>query len=236
MDGTAIILQARMGSRRLPGKSLMLLAGRSILEHCLTRLRPAGLPLVVATTDRPEDDAIACEAGRLGALVFRGSTDDVLRRYIEAARTFDIRTVVRATGDNPLVDTDGPRRVLELVRNVRADHVVECGLPVGTAVEAVTLAALERAEALVTDPYDREHVTSLVRRDVRFQSLRAMAPRDLRRPGLRLTVDTQEDFDFVARTLEGFASTEMPALAAVIQAADALLVRTVVRQRLQRGA
>jgi spore coat polysaccharide biosynthesis protein SpsF (cytidylyltransferase family) len=63
-----------------------------------------------------------------------------------------------------------------------------------------------------------------------------MAPRALRRPGLRLTVDTQEDFDFVARVLAGFASTELPPLGAVIQAADQLLVQNVVRQRLQRGA
>jgi len=236
MDRTAIILQARMGSRRLPGKSLMTLAGRTLLEHCIARLEAADLPIVVATTDRPEDDVIDAAARRNGALVFRGSSDDVLRRYIDAARTFEIGTVIRATADNPLVDPDGPRRVLELAENVRADHVVECGLPVGAAVEAVTLSALERAQALATDPYDREHVTSLVRRDVRFQSLRAMAPRTLRRPGLRLTVDTQDDFDFVARLLEGFASTELPPLGAVIQAADQLLVQNVVRQRLQRGA
>ena len=236
MERTAIILQARMGSRRLPGKALMALGGRSLLEHCLVRLATADLPVIVATTAQPEDDAIEAEARRAGALVFRGESDNVLGRYIAAARTFEIQTIVRATGDNPLVDSEGPRRVMELARNVRADHVVECGLPVGAAVEAVTRTALERADALITDPYDREHVTSLIRRDVRFQSLRAMAPRHLRRPGLRLTVDTQEDFDFVARVLEGFPGNTLPPLASVIQAADALLVKNVVRQRLQRGA
>ena len=236
MDRTAIILQARFGSRRLPGKALMALAGRTLLEQCLLRLETADLPLIVATTDRPEDDAIEQDARRCGALVFRGDSDDVLGRYIAAARTFEIDTIIRATGDNPLVDEHGPRRVLELARNIRADHVVECGLPVGAAVEAVSRAALERAHALITDPYDREHVTSLIRRDVRFQSLRAMAPRDLRRPGLRLTVDTQEDLDFVARVLGAFDSTDRPPLSAIIQAADAVLLRTVVRQRIQRGA
>jgi len=236
MERTAIILQARMGSRRLPGKALMALGGRSILEHCLVRLATSELPVIVATTALPEDDVIEAETRRAGALVFRGDSDNVLGRYIAAARAFEVETIIRATGDNPLVDSDGPRRVLELARNVRADHVVECGLPVGAAVEAVALTALERADALITDPYDREHVTSLLRRDVRFQSLRAMAPRHLRRPGLRLTVDTQEDFDFVARVLEGFPADSMPALASIIQAADAVLVRTVVSQRLQRGA
>ena len=236
MERTAIILQARMGSRRLPGKALMALGGRSLLEQCLVRLATSDLPVVVATTTEPEDDAIEAEARCAGALVFRGEGDNVIGRYIAAARTFEVQTIVRATGDNPLVDSEGPRRVLELARNVRADHVVECSLPVGAAVEAVTLTALERADALITDPYDREHVTSLIRRDVRFQSLRAMAPRHLRRPGLRLTVDTQEDFEFVARVFEGFPAGTMPPLASIIQAADALLVRNVVRQRLQRGA
>lgn len=236
MDRTAIILQARMGSRRLPGKTLMTIGAQTVLEHCLTRLDASGLPLIVATTDRAEDDAVEAEARRVGAQVFRGDADDVLSRYIAAARTFEVTTVIRATGDNPLVDADGPSRVLELARNVRADHVVECGLPVGAAVEVVTLGALERAAALISDPYDREHVTSFIRRDPRFQSLRAMAPRHLRRPGLRLTVDTAEDLEFVRSVLESMGDEHLPALASVIKAADAHLVRTIVRQRVQRGA
>lgn len=236
MKRTAIILQARMGSRRLPGKALASLGGRTVLAHAVIRLQASDLPVIVATTTGTEDDAIDAEARRLGTLVYRGDRDDVLGRYMAAAKTFEIDTIVRATGDNPLVDGDGPRRVVELLRNVRADHVVECGLPVGTAVEAVSLGALERACALLSDPYDREHVTSFVRRDPRFQSLRAMAPRHLRRPGLRLTVDTADDLEFVTRVLETFTGTAVPPLPAVIQAADALLVRTAVRQRLQRGA
>lgn len=236
MERTAIILQAAMGSRRLPGKALMALGGRSLLEQCLVRLATADLPIIVATTGLAEDDGIEAEARRAGALVFRGDADDILGRYIAAARTFDIHTIIRATDDSPLVDGDGPRRALELAQNVRADHVVECGLPVGTAVEVVTRTTLERADALITDPYDREHVTSLIRRDARFRSLRAMAPRHLRRPGLRLAVETREDFDFVAHMFEGLPAGTMPPLASIIQAADVLLLRNVVRQRLQRGA
>ena len=237
MTRTAIVLQARMGSTRLPGKSLMRLGSRTVLEHCLTRLDTSGLPLIVATTTLAEDDAIEAEARRCGTQVFRGAATDVLGRYIEAARTFEIDTIVRATGDNPLVDADSPRRVLDLMQNLEADHVVEHGLPVGAAVEAVRLEALARAAGLITDPYDREHVTSFVRRDGRFQSLRAMAPRDVRRPGLRLTVDTQADFDFIASVLAAIEPAEsLPTLAAIIRVADAQLVRAVGRQVLQRGA
>ena len=235
--GTAIILQARLGSSRLPGKVLTRLAGRTLLEHCLTRLDRSGLPLIVATTDRAEDDAVEAQAERCGAIVFRGAAEDVLSRYIAAASKHGVASIIRATADNPLVDPDAPRRILEFAGNVRADHIVECGLPVGAAVEFVTRDALERAAVLITDPYDREHVTSFVRRDVRFQSLRALAPRHLRRPGLRLTVDTAEDLAFVTRVFESWqASAALPSLATVIQAADALLVRTIVRQRIQKGA
>jgi len=230
MDRIAVILQARMGSRRLPGKVLARIGTRTLIEHAVLRLAVSGLPVIVATTDRPEDDAVEREACRLGAQVFRGDADDVLGRFIEAARTFDLSAVVRATADNPCVDADGPARVLALARRIEADHIVECGLPVGAAVEVVTRDALERARALVADPYDREHVTSFLRRDPRFRALRVVAPGDVRRPGLRLTVDTQEDLDFMRAVLAATgAGTRLPRLAEVIRAAELLRVRAAAQ-------
>ena len=237
MDRTAVILQARLGSRRLPGKVLAQLGSRSLLEHCVIRLTRCGLPIIVATTDRAEDDAVEREARRLGAQVFRGDEQDVLGRFLAAAHAFDLTRIIRATADNPLVDPDGPQRVLELGRRVQADHVVECGLPVGTAVEAVSIDALHRARTLITDPYDREHVTSFVRRDSRFRALRAVAPGNVRRPGLRLTVDTQEDLDFLRSVFVIMGvRDQVPALPAIIRAAEGLLIRAVASARTQQGA
>ena len=237
MERAAIVLQARMSSRRLPGKVLAELGSRTLLEHCVYRLRGNRLPIIVATTELPEDDAIERAARRLNLEVFRGSEDDVLSRFLGAARAFDLTCIVRATADNPLVDCDGPRRVLELVRRVQADHAIECGMPVGTAVEAVTVEALKRAQDLIVDPYDREHVTSFVRRDGRFRSLRAVAPGDIRRPGLRLAVDTQEDLDFLRAVFVSLGVThEAPRLSAIIRAAEGLLVRAVAGHRTQQGA
>jgi spore coat polysaccharide biosynthesis protein SpsF len=237
MNRTGIILQARLGSTRLPGKVLAPIGSRSILDHCVARLSVSGMPIVVATTDRPEDDAVERAAGRLGVQVFRGSEEDVLSRYIGAARTHGFMEIVRATADNPVVDTGAPARTVAFRQRVGADHVVECGLPLGTAVEAVSLDALERAQALITDPYDREHVTSFLRRDTRFQALRAVAPGDLRRPGLRLTVDTPEDLEFLREVYSTFDTSQgLPPLAAVIKAADALLVKHVIQKRIRQGA
>jgi spore coat polysaccharide biosynthesis protein SpsF len=226
MEGIAVILQARMGSRRLPGKVLARIGTRTLLEHAVVRLRSSNLPIIIATTTRREDDTIDREARRLGADVVRGEEDDVLARFIRAARQHNLTSAIRATADNPFVDGDGVARVLELTRRVAADHVIECGLPIGTAVEFVTLEALERARTLITDPYDREHVTSFIKRDARFRALRVVAPGEVRRPGLRLTVDTQEDLDFVRAVLaQTAAGTRVPRLAEVIRAAEVLRVR-----------
>jgi spore coat polysaccharide biosynthesis protein SpsF (cytidylyltransferase family) len=237
MGRTGIILQARLGSTRLPGKVLAPIGNRTILDHCIARLSISGLPIVVATTDQPEDDAVERAASRLGVQVFRGAEFDVLSRFIEAARAFTFTEIVRATADNPFVDAGAPGRTVAFRQRVGADHVLECGLPVGTAVEAVSLEALERADTLICDPYDREHVTSFLRRDSRFRALRAVAPGDLRRPGLRLTVDTPEDLEFIREvyaTLD--VGQNVPPLTAVIKAADALLVKQVIQKRIRQGA
>jgi spore coat polysaccharide biosynthesis protein SpsF (cytidylyltransferase family) len=233
---TAIVLQARMGSARLPGKVLAPLGDRTVLAHCLLRLDMSGLPIIVATTERPEDDAVEAAARDAGVEVFRGQTNDVLGRYIGAARAFGLEEIVRATADNPLVDPDAAPRVLELRRRVNADHTVESGLPVGCAVEAVTTRALIESERLIADPYDREHVTSFVRRTVRFRALRAVAPGHLRRPGLRLTVDTPEDLSFVRAVLAAAGSSPMPSLAEVIRVADELLVKSATPTQSRQGA
>jgi spore coat polysaccharide biosynthesis protein SpsF (cytidylyltransferase family) len=193
----AILLQARMASRRLPGKALATIEGISILEHSVRRLRQSGLPIVLATTHRPDDDVLETEAARLSIDVFRGADEHVLGRIVGAAHAFGVEEIVRATADNPCVDGAGVWRVLDQRRRTGADHVIERGLPVGAAVETVTRLALERAAEWATEPYDREHVTTIVRRDARFCAIEVVAPGDLRCPDLRLTIDTPADLAFV---------------------------------------
>lgn len=232
-----VVLQARMGSTRLPGKVLERVGAWTILEHCVRRLLPTGYPVIVATTTAHEDEAIEVAARAIGAHVFRGDQTDVLSRYRGAAGAFALTHVVRATSDNPFVDGEGVHRTLRFLERVGADHVVECGLPVGAAVEAVTVDALDRAAALVSDPYDREHVTSFIRRDGRFRALRAVAPGSIRRPGLRLTVDTPDDLEFVRQVHGDIGAPDSIApLTAVIAAADARIVRGMAQKRIRQGA
>ena len=215
-----IILQARLGSSRLSRKALASIAGQTILEHCLRRLMFAGVaPVVLATTDRPEDQALATVAQHLGASVFRGDADDVLGRFVSAAEAFDFDHVVRATGDNPGVDIQAPGRLLAALRLGEADYVYEQGLPYGGAVEAVTRAALVRAAKEARRPDDREHVTTYVRRNSHlFYVIQLAAPAPLRRPDVRVTVDTAEDLAHVRMLFER-TGHDLPSLRQLIEAA-----------------
>ena len=212
-----IILQARYASTRLRGKALEAVGGRTILEQCLRRMIQAGVARVVlATTDRPEDDVLEALACRMGVPVYRGDAGDVLGRYSEAARLFDLDPVLRATGDNPAVDVQSPGRVLAALRATQADYTREEGLPVGASVEGMTADALHRAARLATDPYDREHVTTFIRkrRDL-FRVSEVNGPAPLVRPSLRLTVDTADDLAWV-RELFFRAGSDDPSLASLI--------------------
>lgn len=223
----AIVVQARMGSERLPGKSLAPIAGRSMLARVIERLQvQAELPVVLATTTLLEDDLLCEEADRLGIAVVRGSADDVLGRYAFAASLVGTPAIVRATADNPAVDLDAPLRTLEILLRSGADYVVDYGLPVGATVEAMTVSALVRAAALATDAYDREHVTPFIKRDGRSRAIDALAPTALRRPDLRFTVDTAEDLDYLRRIYHEAGPAESPwPLDAFIAAADRLRAR-----------
>jgi spore coat polysaccharide biosynthesis protein SpsF len=214
-----IILQARYASARLRGKALEPLGERTILEQCLRRLVRAGVARVVlATTVQPEDDALEAVATRLGVAVYRGDRDDVLGRFSKAAHRFGLDPVLRATADNPAVDVQCPGRVIAALRATGADYIREQGLPIGGAVEGMTAEALHRAASLATDPYDREHVTPFIlkRRDL-FRVTEVEAPAPLRRPSLRLTVDTRADLAWV-RELFARAGCDDPSLARLIAA------------------
>jgi spore coat polysaccharide biosynthesis protein SpsF len=138
--------------------------------------------------------------------------------------------VVRATGDNPAVDPGSLVRLLGIVHATGADHAVEHGLPYGSTVEIVSAAALRRASEMATDPADREHVTTFVRRQGSgFHCAIAEAPESLRRPDLRFTVDTAADLAYMRQVIGLAERRAGPARAAtladMIAAADFLADR-----------
>ena len=194
---TLAFLQARMGSTRLPGKVLMQIHGKSILERAVERLRAADTldGTVVLTTLRDEDERVAEEARRLGVECFRGPDRDVLARFCQAADRFRPDVIVRATADNPLIDIGSANRIVAKLRTENLDYCMERQLPVGAATEAVTRAALARVDHLGLLPHHREHVTIYIKEHRgEFRAAFPDPPPSLQLPDVRITVDTPEDF------------------------------------------
>jgi len=205
-----IIVQARLGSTRLPGKVLMDLAGRPMLAQQIVRLRRCrqAEAIVIATTTNPLDDPIVALAEAEGLACYRGSEQDVLSRYVEAARMVRAEIVVRVTADCPLIDAAVTDHVVEILTAGPescdyATNTLERTYPRGLDVEALTMEALERCHRLATTEQDREHVTSLIRRSAGDQ-FRVVSVKDAHdNSDLRWTVDTQADMDLMRRIYAG---------------------------------
>ncbi len=228
---TVVVLQARMGSRRLPGKVMRRLAGRPLVEHCLDRLIASDVgPVVLATTTTSADDVLVEMGAAAGVEVVRGPEHDVLGRFDRVLDRYPVRVVIRATADNPAVDLESPRRIMAIIDRQSADYVVEDDLPFGAAVEAVRVDALRDACGSTQGLDDREHVTTYVKRMTdRFRVIRASAPEDVRRPDLRLTVDTEGDLAFMRHVLDTAGAREgVVPLPVIIEAADQVLARAGV--------
>lgn len=207
-----IVLQARLGSTRLPGKMLMEMAGRSMLWHNVERLlrvRNAGT-LVVAVPEGEADEPLGVYCLQQGWQVFRGSEEDVLARYYYCAQAYGLTHVVRATGDCPLVDPEVVDAMIELHLREGADYTsskdeVGCQVPNGTGLEMFSFAALERSHQEGRAVNHREHINEyVIENGDAFGIARYREPIEKRCPELDLTVDTMEDYCFVKSIIEHF--------------------------------
>jgi spore coat polysaccharide biosynthesis protein SpsF len=208
------VVAGRMGSSRHRGKTMADLAGRPVLAHVVERLRATtGLDGVcVATTTAAEDDPIRSWAREAEVPCHAGSVDDVLARVLEAARQMGARTVVRVTGDCPLIDPRVVAEALEAFRRERPDYVSNrlhgYTYPDGYDVEVVATAALGEVQRSTSEPFDREHVTPFIyRHPERFRLLGVEAQGRLRRPDLHLSVDHEEDLTLVRAVVEALEPT-----------------------------
>jgi len=204
----ACIVQARMASTRLPGKVLKKVLGRPLLEYLLERLqRCANLDqVIVATTTNPSDDAIVRCAEDLHTSVFRGPEDDVLARYHGAAKAFGVTTIARVSADSPIIDPSIIDATVAFYTHnqERVDYVsngVIPTFPLGMGCEVFSFRVLQTAHDMATDPWDREHVTTYIKCKSSQLRLGNVAYRDDVSQH-RWTVDTQADFELVAKLLQ----------------------------------
>lgn len=203
-----IIVQARIGSSRLPGKVVKTVLGRPLLEYQLKRLKRTVLAeqVIVATTVEERDDPIIDVCSQTNTAVFRGSEDDVLRRYLEAAKEYHLDIIVRITADCPLIDPEvvdqGVAKFLQLWPEI--DYVSNCHprtFPRGMDTEIFSFAALEKTDQLAKKSAEREHVTLYMYDEPgRFRIENFSYSQDY--SSIRLTVDTEEDFVLIKKIIE----------------------------------
>jgi spore coat polysaccharide biosynthesis protein SpsF len=212
LHSALVIVQARMGSSRLPGKVLLDIAGQPMLARVTLRARRARSvsQVVIATTIDPEDDAIFDYCRTHGFLVFRGNQFDVLDRYYQAARLYQAEVVVRITADCPLMDPAEIDHVVSEFERSGVDFAAnrlpppwKRTYPIGLDIEVCTFAALERAWHEAKQPFEREHVMPyLYDQAGRFKIL--VVDHDPDYGNFRWTVDTPEDLEAVRSIYAAF--------------------------------
>lgn len=210
------IVQARMGSSRLPGKVLMDIGGVPMLTRVIVRARRAQTlgRVILATTQDKSDDPVAAYCRKHGFPVYRGDPLDVLDRYYQAACLFGARIVVRLTGDCPLIDPGEIDRTVRAFQDQKVDFAAnrlpppwQRTTPIGMDTEVVAFEALERAWHEARQKHHREHVMPYFYEEPgRFKMLLVDHDPDLGR--LRLTVDTPEDLTLVRKIYDAFGNSD----------------------------
>ena len=200
---TIAIIQARMGSTRLPGKVLKEINDKPMLSYLIDRVSKAKKldKVIIATSTLDKDDEIADYCKENNIECFRGSEDDVLSRYYECAKLYNPDTVVRLTADCPLADPDIIDNVIQKFEDNDVEYCANTvpietnKFPDGTDVEVFSMQALEKAYNKVKDPHFREHVTFQFWQTDEYTSTQFVGEKDYLK--YRITVDYPEDFEVV---------------------------------------
>jgi spore coat polysaccharide biosynthesis protein SpsF len=208
----ATIVQARMGSTRLPGKVLLDLGGMTVLARVVNRLRRAKLvgEIIIATTSDPADDAIVDECHRLSVESFRGEELDVLDRYYRAAQRAKAEAVVRVTSDCPMIEPEVTDLVISTFIEQRPDYASNARqrtYPRGLDTEIMTAAALARCWDEAKLDYQRVHVTPYIYENpTEFRIVSVTGEPDYSQ--YRWTVDTPEDLAFLRAVYQHFGNDD----------------------------
>lgn len=211
MTRVIAIIQARMGSTRLPGKVLMKINGKTMLGYLVERVNRAKSldEVIVATSSNPENDAIQEECLKLGIGCFRGKEDDVLNRYLQASQWIKADAAVRITGDNVLIDP----LVIDYIVERYLSHDCDCAtnytthsFPGGFVLSVFSADSLNMANGLELTAAEREHaILAFLRYRDRFKVLEVGAPQKWQAYPLSLALDTPGDYSLIADIIQGLS-------------------------------
>ena len=198
MNLVGVIIQARMGSTRLPGKVLKDVGHKPLLKHITDKLKKQGkYPFIVATSTLPDDYKIAafCESEYVSC--FRGNEQDVLDRYYQCAKSQSFQNIVRLTADNPFVDVDEMDKMIQSFLIKKPDYMDNFStLPIGAGCEVFTFKSLEESHRRGTEAHHREHVNEYIQENPQlYKRIIFDAPISKKFPEVRLTIDTPLDLN-----------------------------------------
>jgi glutamate-1-semialdehyde 2,1-aminomutase len=205
---TLAVIQARMGSMRLPNKVMKMIGDRPMIDLLLERIANSKLidKIIIATSDAPENLELIRHVEGLGYEVFSGSEKNVLDRYYQAAKKYKPDSIVRITGDCPLIDAGLTDSIIQEFLNRKIDYLSNNlipSFPDGLDVEVFSFTALEVAKLEATSAYDLEHVTPYIRTSIKFKAENySNEVGDL--SSERWTVDEPEDFELVSKIFQNF--------------------------------
>ncbi|WP_353854278.1 glycosyltransferase family protein [Bacillus sp. Bos-x628] len=209
MTDVLFVIQARMGSTRLPKKVMKSIGGMALIDLIVERVKQSGhynkktQNLIIATTVEAEDDRLAHYCMSKGYKVFRGSETDVLHRFSHIVRQFEPHTVVRLTGDNPFIDPTLLSKMIEKHMQEHADYTYTSGTPLGISGEMIYAPILNEIDKFPLTQAEREHVTLYIRKHPeQFHHQLFTPPKELAYPTYRFTIDTEEDYVFATRLFE----------------------------------
>lgn len=209
-----IITQARTTSTRLPKKVLLMANGQSVLDHHLHRLKQSGLDVFVATTTNTEDEPIVRIAEKNGVGCHRGSEYDVLARFYETAKKFELDIIVRVTSDCPLIDgkliKEGVERFQSSSMNTYLSNCIERTFPRGFDFEVFSFQSLEKAFNKARDISEREHVTPFIRNEVSNIGVKLIHLKQAEdNSSFRLTLDEQDDWILLKTLIEDYHADKL---------------------------
>jgi spore coat polysaccharide biosynthesis protein SpsF len=212
---TTAIIQARMGSTRLPGKVLMKIKEKEMLLHIIDFVKQSNFvdTIIVATTDLSEDDIISDLLDKHKIICFRGDSQNVLNRYYESAKKYQSDIIVRLTGDNPIVN---PKILDTLIKDCidnnldYASNLFPQTFPYGySPCEVFPFYTLEKLHKICSTLDESEHVTHYIRKNPElFKIGKLLIPKKYGVSQLRLTVDYKEDFEFVSKIFSKISNTK----------------------------
>jgi len=202
---TAAIIQARMNSKRFPGKVMSLISNKTMLEFQLERIKLCESidEVIIATTISESDNVIEALAKKLSIKVLRGNEEDVLSRYVEASKLTNAKTLVRITADCPLIDPLIINKVISIFKLKNLDYASNINppsFPDGLDVEVFSKEILFKADSLCQDPLQREHVTPWMIKNKNIKKFNLSNSQDL--SNLRWTVDYPEDLEVINKIID----------------------------------